>query len=158
MVRPGPPEQRHSGRQPTGLGLCSGVLAPPRLPRPLSACGDGTETVPFDVVVTDSSGVQIVEYPGAAIDVEAPFALEEEPTGRIGVLDGDEARQFSQIIGAHRTSDGDFVVVDGQGPPLRRFDSSSTLTHTAGSRGEGPGELSASRAIFPTDGGGTRSR
>jgi hypothetical protein len=143
----------HRSRTPALVGLLplSAVLL-----STLSACGGDAGPVSFEVSVTDSAGVQIVEYPGAAIDVEAPLALEDAPDLRIGVLDGDEARQFSRILGAHRTTDGHIVVVDGQGPPLRRFDSEGTLLHTAGSRGEGPGELSASRAVFPTADGGTR--
>jgi len=56
--------------------------------------------------VRDSAGIAIVETTSPA----AEWRLSPEPVLRIGVVDGDDAYQFSSIVFAARLSDGRIVI------------------------------------------------
>ncbi len=59
---------------------------------------------------------------------------------RIGVLTGDEALMFGDVVEMAVASDGRFFVFDRQVPALRVFDASGQFVRTIGAKGRGPGE------------------
>jgi hypothetical protein len=59
----------------------------------------------------------------------------------LGVVDGDPARQFDDVIGLTRSGDGSLAVADGGSQEVRFFDPAGNLTAIAGGSGEGPGEF-----------------
>ncbi len=87
--------------------------------------------------VRDSAGVTIVE----TVAPSAEWRLSAEPVLQIGVVDGDDAYQFSSIAYAGRLGDGRVVVVDRQSYEIRFFDQTGRHTSTLGGRGAGPGEF-----------------
>jgi len=64
-----------------------------------------------------------------------------EPTVEIGLLEGDEAYQLSQVQSARRLSDGRIVIANGGTQNLRFFDATGAHQASVGREGEGPGEF-----------------
>lgn len=120
----------------------------------LTACGGDPADPVTAPTVTTQDGIPLIRFPAEATEIVAPFRVAETPELRIGVMEGSEAEQFSQVVGGFRTAAGEFVVVDALGPPVRRFDSAGNVVHVTGSRGEGPGELQRPARAFPTPDGG----
>lgn len=91
--------------------------------------------------VTDSAGVTIVDL--GVLDYAAlpTWVLEDEPRLRIGVVEGDPARQWSRLDGAGRLSDGTVLGLDKSSREVRAFTQSGAHLWTAGGNGEGPGEF-----------------
>ena len=87
--------------------------------------------------VRDSAGVTIVETPAPT----ATWRLSEQPVLQIGVLDGDNAYQFSSVAFAGRLSSGSIVVGDRQSCEIRFFNEAGRHTSTLGRCGAGPGEF-----------------
>ncbi len=90
----------------------------PRLPIPVAALvttvlvacgGDVGPAGDIEAHVTDSAGVRIVAYAGAP-QVEAPFAIAEEPVYRHGAHPGDYEFQFINV--GRLFPDGGPVVAD----------------------------------------------
>jgi hypothetical protein len=90
----------------------------------VSALACHTESIPPDD--PDSSGSWIVS---------------DEPTLRIGVLDGDPDYQFSHISAATRTPGAGWVVADREAGMVRAYDSGGRLLRLLGAAGSGPGEF-----------------
>ena len=118
-----------------------------RLLWPLIA-GVACSTDPGDapaVTVRDSAGIRVVENRMQRDDVPVyaePGAVELE----IGVVDGDPAYSFTNVVDIRSLPDGDIVVVEGGGglggaQELRVFDSGGRHVRTIGRQGEGPGEF-----------------
>lgn len=128
----------------------------------LGGCGGGGDAgmAFLEPVVRDSSGVRVVEHPagvlsgfglgsgsspGSDIDRQllATFApdLDRGPALRIGVVEGDEAYQFTNPVAGARLSDGTLVVVDRQTRSIRFFDAQGQHLRSAGGQGGGPGEF-----------------
>jgi hypothetical protein len=99
-------------------------------------------SVPLDsaVVVRDSAGIEIVESRRPIAD-SLPWRVTREPLVRIGVVEGEAAYQFHDIVGAVRLSDGRIVVLDGESAELRFFDGRGMHLRTVAGKGGGPGEL-----------------
>ncbi len=113
-----------------------------------TACADRTGfDASLEPMVRDSAGVTILEFPAAVLESEAHFRLSEEPEVRLGVMEGDEALQFSTVRDALRTPEGEIVVLDARGAPVRRFGPDGALLGTFGALGGGPGEFGVPASI-----------
>jgi hypothetical protein len=99
-------------------------------------------------VIRDSAGIRIVENPALAPTAPPLWTVAAEPRVDIGVLEGDEAYQLSQVVGAVRLSDGRIVVANGGSHELRYFDSTGTFLTSAGRKGSGPGEFEMLGSLF----------
>lgn len=64
-----------------------------------------------------------------------------EPLLTLGVVDTPLPQQFHRVDGVTRLSDGTIVVLDSSSGQLRAFDSSGRHLWSAGSLGQGPGEI-----------------
>jgi hypothetical protein len=104
-----------------------------------SGCGGGAGGA--EAVVRDSGGVRIIENPALAADAPPLWTVAPEPRVDIGMLEGAEPYQLSQVRGVVRLSDGRLVVANGGSQELRFFDSTGTHLATAGRKGGGPGEF-----------------
>lgn len=113
-----------------GLTLFAGLLV---------ACG-GEEQGLGELIVRDSAGVPIVEYPHGLISAPV-WSLEVEPTVVLGGLDGPEETLFSQIVAAFSGRDGTLVVADALSREIRWFDGTGGHLRTIGGRGDGPSEF-----------------
>lgn len=102
-------------------------------------CG-GADAGPA-AMVRDSAGVRIVENSTLPPDAPPLWTVGPRPAVDIGVLEGDEACQLSQVGGAVRLSDGRLVVANGGSHELRFFDSAGRHLTTVGRQGGGPGEF-----------------
>lgn len=65
----------------------------------------------------------------------------------VGLVEGVEAEAFGRIADVKASGDGGFMVLDGQAPSVRWFDSLGAYRDGIDSRGAGPGELSSPRAM-----------
>ena len=101
-------------------------------------CG-GAQTGPV-AVERDSAGVRIVESPAALAD-RPLWTVAAEPDLEIGLLEGAEPYQLSQVQSARRLSDGRIVIANGGTHDLRFFDAAGTHLTSVGREGEGPGEF-----------------
>jgi hypothetical protein len=103
------------------------------------------------VIERDSADVRIVESREPAWDESEGWRLSEEPLLEIGVLDGAEELQFSNVRAAFRMPDGRIVVADQRGQPgmLRFFGPDGSYLHAVGTSGSGPGEFSNLTQVAP---------
>lgn len=69
------------------------------------------------------------------------WAVPNEPRLIIGVRDGDEEYQFSDISAAARQSDGDLVVADAGAGTVRLYGPDGVFRRLLGGAGAGPGEF-----------------
>jgi len=104
------------------------------------ACGETTRPGTSAGSVVDSAGVRIVSAPGDAFDRPLERGLEFPAHLRLGVVEGEEALQFSAPNGAARLSDGRLVVSES-GARLRLFDTDGSFVRWIGAQGEGPREF-----------------
>lgn len=111
----------------------------------VAACADTARRTSF--VVRDSAGVEIVE--SSAPGWERPWRLADAPAVSIGLVEGDEAYQFSDVTSGFVLPDGRIVVGHRRSPPdLRIFDATGRHERTIGGDGAGPGEF---RVVFSAD-------
>jgi hypothetical protein len=101
----------------------------------VTSCSTDSSLQPF--AGRDSLGTAIAETLSPTLE----WRLSPEPVLQIGVVDGEEAYQFSSIAFAGRLSDGRMVVVDRRSFQIRFFDRAGKHTSTIGRRGAGPGEF-----------------
>jgi len=107
----------------------------------LTGCdGGGGEATAY--LVRDSAGIQVAENHRPAWEEGAEWSVGSEPILRLGVVDGDPAFQFDDVVGLARMEDGTVVVADGGSQEIRFFDSSGHILAITGGVGEGPGEFS----------------
>jgi hypothetical protein len=104
-----------------------------------SACADGTRSGDSSTV-RDSAGIEIVESRAPAWNGE-DWQVADEPTVRIGLVEGDPAYLFANVEGAVFLADGRIAVADRGSSQLRFYSSSGAYERFAGGPGEGPGEL-----------------
>lgn len=106
-----------------------------------SACGsaDGEDRDAF--TVRDSAGVRIAESGAPASTRHREVRISAQPAREIGTAAGPPAYVFGRLAGAVRTSNGGFVIADRQAAEIRWFDAAGRHLHTAGRRGDGPGEF-----------------
>jgi hypothetical protein len=108
----------------------------------LSSCAFDSSTGRF--AVRDSAGITVVQTAAPA----TTWRLSPEPELKIGVIDGDDAYQFSSVAFAGRLSDGGVVVADRQSCEIRFFDRAGRHTTTVGRCGAGPGEFRTYSDVF----------
>lgn len=112
----------------------------------LTGCGAGERTAAVPVV-RDSAGITIVEssvpvLAGGGVRISAAPELE------IGVLEGEEAYQFTRVMGATRLSDGRIVVANAGTSELRFYDAGGRHLQSVGGQGGGPGEFQYMRSLW----------
>ena len=111
----------------------------------LVACGGDTGRAPdIQVQVEDSAGVRIVEYVGVP-EVEAPFALSDEPVYRHGANPGDY--EFLSVGAGRFFPDGGAVVAEWYGEVVV-LSPDGTTHEVLARRGEGPGEVIDPYSMF----------
>jgi hypothetical protein len=84
--------------------------------------------------------VRIVENP-AALAQQPLWSVAAEPAVEIGLVEGEDAYQLSQVGGLVRLSDGRIVIANGGTNELRYFDARGAHLRSVGREGEGPGEF-----------------
>ena len=106
----------------------------------IAGCGsESHSSVPL--TVADSAGITIVSsHEGRWRDGDA-WSVPAEPRLTLGVLDGDEKYQFSNITAAARQADGDLVIADAGSRTVRLYDSDGAFKRLLGGAGSGPGEF-----------------
>jgi hypothetical protein len=108
-----------------------------------AACGGAADGAPA-LTVRDSMGVEIIESAGPHWAEEAGWTVSAEPALSIGVMDGPEELQFSQIPTTFFLPDGRIVVANARHPPeLRVFGADGAHRVSMGGAGGGPGEFTA---------------
>jgi len=105
----------------------------------LCGCGGGAEEAPR-ATVRDSAGVEIVENPA---EPPAVWSLGETPVMDVGVVDGEEVYQLSDVTGAVWSARDELVVANSGTNELRFYDASGRHVRSIGREGEGPGEFLA---------------
>lgn len=78
--------------------------------------------------------------------------LDTVPAVLIGRGRSEAAHQLHRVVGARRLDDGRVVVADGGSSEIRYFSAAGDHLLTAGSEGEGPGELAGILALALADG------
>jgi len=68
---------------------------------------------------------------------------------QIGVIEGDKAYEFDNVVGALVLANGEVVVADGRSNELRFFDARGQHRRTAGRGGGGPGEFRFLNRLYP---------
>jgi hypothetical protein len=69
------------------------------------------------------------------------WSVRPDPVVDIGADQNDPAQQLDNVVKVARLSDGHIVVANVTEPPLRWFNASGKMVHSAGRAGEGPGEF-----------------
>jgi hypothetical protein len=100
----------------------------------LTACGEAPDRRAFQV--SDSAGVAVARNLAPAPDT---LRL-EEPSVRIGLIDGPAEYLFEWISDIQPLPDGRVVVVDNRGARVALFDGAGRWLRDIGGRGGGPGE------------------
>ena len=114
----------------------------------IAACT--TEHGSSNTAVTDSSGVEIIVSTGFAWPEDSGWRLGDQPTLRIGVLEGDPAYEFYEIAGAWRLSDGRIAIAESGASEIRLYDSQGRHLSSTGKEGQGPGEFGSITSLSAT--------
>ena len=96
--------------------------------------------------VVDSAGVQVVTSDPRGSDTYCP--LSDEPTLKLGVIEGQEPYMFYWVRGANRLSDGSVAVMNNGSGEIRIFGTDGRHVRSMGGKGEGPGEFRIGRYIW----------
>jgi hypothetical protein len=101
----------------------------------------------------DSLGVQVQEFRGSALPEATELVLADEPTLRIGAVEGVPEEEWTQPMAGARLSDGSLAILEQRPAEIRVFDARGSFLRRIGRPGDGPGELAApSRlAVLPGD-------
>lgn len=106
----------------------------------LAGCAGTESKPPLQIVIRDSGGVEILEYP-AGFEADLPrWEVAAKPLVDIGERD-EPGHDLDQVGGAVRLTDGRIVIINRGSNELRVFDSTGSFLHLIGRRGEGPGEF-----------------
>lgn len=114
----------------------------------IPACGPDESLSSESVMVTDSAGVKIVSSQEGRWRNGDAWSVFATPRLTIGVLDGDEEYQFSNISAASRQADGDLVIADTGSRTVRLYNSDGVFKRLLGGPGSGPGEFQRPTQIF----------
>lgn len=101
----------------------------------VAGCAD-TATNGSSVIVTDSSGIRVVEHSIST----SPDQWEADFDGALALAEDPDSPLFD-VGSALRLSGGRFAVADGGNQRVVLFDQNGTLLSTTGRPGEGPGEF-----------------
>jgi hypothetical protein len=115
----------------------------------LAACAGGPPARGDLTLVYDSAGVQIVESTAPLWRDGISWSVAAHPELRIGVLDGPEHYQFTDIAASWRRDDGRIVVGERMALQVRIFAPDGSFLHAFGGAGEGPGEFRHLTALAP---------
>ena len=139
--RAGAPEwQRAGGLQHLVLLSCVASVG--------LGCGERAPEVPA-VAVRDSAGITIVENVGPAWREGEGWRLSQQPSVRIGQVEGDNEYLLLGPLSALRLDDSTIVVSNTGTEEIRFYDAEGRYLRTAGGRGGGPGEFSNLVWIYP---------
>jgi hypothetical protein len=105
-----------------------------------ASCGRGGAPR-FESAQRDSAGVMIVENTGPVPAGHGNWSIASDPDLAIGAVEGDSSYQFFGIAGAHRTVNGDLVVVNAGSRDVRVYDAQGMFLRSFGKRGGGPEEF-----------------
>ena len=94
---------------------------------------------PGDVVVRDSSGIQIVENTSPVWSEGQGWQLGDSVL--IGDVDGDENYLLNDVTGAIRMPDGRIIIANSRAAELLVYDSAGKYVQRVGRKGWGPGEF-----------------
>lgn len=106
----------------------------------LTAC-QGPEARGEPFLMTDSSGVTIVESRRPLWESGERWTLSPEPEVVIGVAEGDERYLLSGVVGVRRLPDGRIAILDGGSRRVRVYDSAGRHRMDLGGDGDGPSEF-----------------
>jgi hypothetical protein len=107
-----------------------------------AGCGEGQDPA-IEAVVRDSAGVMIHEFPGGILERPSSLRLADDPSVRVGVVEGAPEYQWTRPVAAARLSDGSFAVLEQVPAEIRVFDPSGRFLHRIGRDGDGPAEFRA---------------
>lgn len=110
----------------------------------LIACDRPPDEAASAPIVTDSSGVHVVQYPESYAR-NSNIALTE--VLRIGAVNGPAELLFSDIAGGRILEDGNVVLVDSASREVRLFGYDGSLLRSQGGEGQGPGEFEYIRGL-----------
>jgi hypothetical protein len=131
---------------PPALGRRALALLPALFPILLAAC-DGDQTVASDSpnvpVLSDSAGVEVLEYAAFPGGPGFGWVLERDPLLSVGLIDGDDPYLFSRVGDVYLREDGSLVVVENDAEEVRIFDAAGAFVRRFGGAGDGPGEFQA---------------
>lgn len=99
---------------------------------------DSLSINPDEAVVVHS---EPADGPPEALGVFRDRLAQRKGTVAIGVMDGDSAYIFGEVVDAEFLSDGSVAILDRQARDLRVFDESGEFRYSVGGPGEGPGEM-----------------
>lgn len=122
-------------RSPSGGRRAAALLAG----AVLAGCGGDAEET-SGATIRDSAGIRIVENPA---EPPARWSLGPEPLLDVGVVEGDEAYQLSDVTGAVWSARGELVVANRGTNEVRFYDADGRHVRSVGREGEGPGEFLA---------------
>ncbi len=106
----------------------------------LAGCDDSAGPG-LEAVVRDSADVVIQEFAESVLEGPAALWLAEDPSVRIGVVEGAQEYQWTRPVAGARLSDGRFAVLEQAPAEVRIFDSSGRFLQRVGMEGDGPGEF-----------------
>lgn len=101
---------------------------------------------------TDSAGVVVAMNAARVGDLQPVFTVSPDPCLRIGVEEGAEEVQFTDIRSMMRLPDGRIAVASGQPTEIRIFSETGAFVTRHGRQGQGPGEFQYLSRLLP--GGG----
>ncbi len=105
-----------------------------------AACGSESDAS-RSLTRTDSAGVMI-SVDSTSLSALVEFGrLAQEPTVRIGALEGNPMEQFSRIAQVLSLPDGGIAVVDSRIRVIRIFEPNGDFRAELGGTGDGPGEF-----------------
>ncbi len=78
-----------------------------------------------------------------------PVAIDEHPALSVGVMEGDAAQEFFEVVTPFGIEGQGLVVPEAGANVVRVFDRSGELIRTLGGPGQGPGEFTGLRAAWP---------
>ena len=111
-------------------------------------CQSGDAPTNGAFTVRDSAGIEIIESATPAWDGDG-WRVSDTPSVVIGRREGDERYLFGEVGGAVVLRDGRIAVLDTQGALIRVYSAEGEHIEDWGGHGEGPGEFSFPRSIFP---------
>ncbi len=126
------------GQRPAGRRKTRGILRDPIAPAP----GAFRAALAATMVATTSPAALAAQSP------VADWVVAPRPTTVIGGSNAGRGGDLAGVSSAHRLSDGDVAVANGDPLALRLFDAAGRLIRTIGRGGAGPGEFRSQVMVF----------
>jgi hypothetical protein len=106
-----------------------------------AACSDADRGGRDGFSIADSAGIRIATSRAPGNALTPALSVAAEPRLRIGVVNGAEELQFSDLGGMVRLDDGRIVVANGRPPEIRTYTPTGSFLKKLGSEGDGPSEF-----------------